>query len=360
MGQSSHAHHAIRVAVAGVGNCASSLVQAASAAAGTAAGSIGVPRPLFGGYAVGDITFAAAFDVDDRKVGRDLAEAIVSPPNCTSSYVQVPATGVRVRCGPLADGIGPLTRDLVQVAGDAARVSFADVTAALTAAAADVLIAYLPVGSARATAGYAGAALDAGVAFVNCNPERVATDPAWQRKFADAGVPLLGDDIKSQLGATTLHRMLIDLCTSRGAVIDRTYQLNVGGNTDFLNMRDPGRAAAKRASKMSALEARLDADTEFGAGPSDYIKHLSDRKVAYINLEGRSLLGMPFSIEAKLEVEDSPNSAGVAIDAIRAAKTAADRGIGGPVHDACAYLFKIPATPSSDREAEELIDRFSR
>jgi myo-inositol-1-phosphate synthase len=355
MGQSSHKHHEIRVAVAGVGNCASSLVQAAC----DDSGGIGIPRPLFGGYGVADFTFVAAFDVDDRKVGLDLSKAILSPPNCTSTYVEVPLADVTVECGPLADGIGPLTRDLVPIAGAAASVRFDDVAQTLRATAADVLISYLPVGSAEATAGYAGAALDAGVAFVNCNPERIATDPSWQRKFADAGVPLLGDDVKSQLGATTLHRMLIDLCTSRGALIDRTYQLNVGGNTDFLNMRDPGRAAAKRASKMSALEARLGADTQFGAGPSDYIPHLADRKIAYINLEGRSLLGMPFSIEAKLEVEDSPNSAGIAIDAIRAAKTARDRGIGGPVHDACAYLFKIPPTPHADPEAEALITRFS-
>jgi len=356
MGQSSHNNHGIRVAVAGVGNCASSLVQAAS----DGAGAIGIPRPLFGGYGVTDITFVAAFDVDDRKVGLDLSKAILSPPNCTSTYIAVPHADVTVQCGPLADGIGPLTRDLVQVAGAAASAGFDDVTATLRETAADVLISYLPVGSAAATAGYAGAALDAGVAFVNCNPEPIATDPSWQRKFADARVPLLGDDVKSQLGATTLHRMLIDLCTSRGAIIDRTYQLNVGGNTDFLNMRDPERAAAKRASKMSALGARLGAGTQFGAGPSDYIPHLADRKVAYINLAGRSMLGMPFSIEAKLEVEDSPNSAGIAIDAIRAAKTALDQGIGGPVHDACAYLFKIPPTPYSDPEAEDLIARFSR
>jgi myo-inositol-1-phosphate synthase len=338
-----------------VGNCASSLVQAVSGGAG----SIGVPRPLFGGYEVSDITFVAAFDVDARKVGLDLSKAIVSPPNCTSTYVEVPVTGVSVECGPLSDGIGPLTRDLIPVADAAAGRTFQDVAATLRAVEADVLICYLPVGSAEATAGYASAALDAEVAFVNCNPEKVATDPGWQRKFTEAGVPLLGDDIKSQLGATTLHRMLIDLCTSRGAVIDRTYQLNVGGNTDFLNMRDPGRASAKRASKMSALEARLDGDTQFGAGPSDYIGLLADRKVAYITLEGRSILGMPFSIEAKLEVEDSPNSAGIAIDAIRAAKAAAERGIGGPVNDACAYLFKIPPVPASDQDAEQLINAFA-
>ncbi len=348
----------IRVAIAGVGNCASSLVQAVTAAR-LSPGGPGVAHPRIGRYGVEDIEFVAAFDVDGRKVGADLADAIGASPNCTTSYLQVPPTGVKVDCGPVADGVGPLTASLVQVAAAARTALFDDVSRVLLAARADVLICYLPVGSAKATAGYAGAAVTVGAAFVNCNPEVIATDPEWQERFARSGVPLLGDDIKSQLGATTLHRMLIDLCSSRGAVIDRTYQLNVGGNTDFLNMRDPERAASKRASKMSALRSRLSEDAEFGAGPSDYVPHLADRKVAHISLEGRSLLGMPFSIEAKLSVEDSPNSAGIAVDALRAAKVAADRGIGGPVHDVCGYLFKTPPRPESDAVADELMTRFA-
>jgi myo-inositol-1-phosphate synthase len=349
----------IRVAIAGVGNCASSLVQAVTAAR-LAPGGPGVAHPRVGGYEIADIEFVAAFDVDERKAGHDLADAIVAQPNCTTSYLPVPPTGVLVGVGPVEDGVGPLTASLVRVADAARTACFDDVSQTLLAARADVLICYLPVGSAKATAGYAGAALTAGTAFVNCNPELVATDPEWQERFAERGVPLLGDDIKSQLGATTLHRMLIDLCASRGAVIDRTYQLNVGGNTDFLNMRDPERAASKRASKMSALRSRLGEDAEFGAGPSDYVPHLADRKVAHISLEGRSLLGMPFSIEAKLTVEDSPNSAGIAVDAVRAAKVAADRGIKGPVHDVCGYLFKTPPQPTSDAVADELMSRFAR
>jgi len=347
----------VRVAIAGVGNCASSLVQAVTAAR-TAPGGPGVTHPVIGGYGVADIEFVAAFDVDERKLDTDLADAIGAAPNCTSSYLKVPPTGVTVGCGPLADGVGSLTADVVQVSASAETASFEQVSEVLRATRADVLISYMPVGAAKATTGYAGAALAAGVAFVNCNPEVVATDPAWQERFAAAGVPLLGDDIKSQLGATTLHRTLIDLCTSRGAVVDRTYQLNVGGNTDFLNMRDPERASSKRASKMSALRTRLGEGAEFGAGPSDYVPHLSDRKVAYITLEGRSLLGMPFTIEAKLSVEDSPNSAGIAVDAVRAAKVAADRGLGGPVDEVCAYLFKAPPRPRDDADADATMTRF--
>jgi myo-inositol-1-phosphate synthase len=348
----------VRVAIAGVGNCASSLVQAVTAARAGIDGP-GVAHPQLGGYGVADIEFVAAFDVDERKVGQDLSAAIGSAPNCTTSYVDVPFLGVDVSCGPLLDGTGSLTSSLVHVAEESSRATFADVSSALAQAEADVLINYLPVGSAKATAGYAGAALAAGVAFVNCNPEAIATDPSWQRQFAEAGVPLLGDDIKSQLGATTLHRTLIELCNSRGAVIDKTYQLNVGGNTDFLNMLDPGRAATKRASKMAALQARLDDGTDVGAGPSDYVPHLRDRKVAYIKLEGRSMLGMSFAIEAKLEVEDSPNSAGVAVDALRVAKIAVDRRIGGPVNSACAPLFKIPPVQYADAEAAEEFSRFA-
>jgi myo-inositol-1-phosphate synthase len=352
--------HRVRVAIAGVGNCASSLVQAVVAArTGDARAGIGIAHPLIGAYRVADIEFVAAYDVDERKIGRDLSAAIRSAPNCTTNYIDVPVLGVRVECGPLVDGVGPQTSDVVQVADEALTTGVEEVTESLRATGADVLICYLPVGSAKATLGYAEAALAAGVAFVNCNPELVAADPEWQARFSERGLPLLGDDIKSQLGATTLHRMLIDLCSSRGAAVDRTYQLNVGGNTDFLNMRDPGRAASKRTSKMSALRSELPEGAEFGAGPSDYVPHLADRKVAYITLEGRSLLGMPFIIEAKLSVEDSPNSAGVAIDAVRAAKVALDRGLSGPVNDVCGYLFKTPPIRYPDAAAAALIERFS-
>lgn len=345
-----HDRRTVRLAIIGVGNCASSLVQAVTVSRRPDRLD-GVTHPLVGPYAVGDIQVVAAFDVDERKVGTDLADAIGRPPNCTTQYAAVPPTGVRVRSGPLADGVGRQTAELVRTGPASRSATFDEVRAALVDAGVEVVICYLPVGATEATAGYAGAALAAGAAFVNCNPESVATDPQWQRRFRERGVPLLGDDIKSQLGATTLHRMLIDLCASRGAVVERTYQLNVGGNTDFLNMRDPARASSKRASKTGALSSRLSAEAEYGAGPSDYIHFLADRKVAHISIEGRSMLGMPFSIEAKLSVEDSPNSAGVAVDAVRAAKVAADRGIAGPVTAVCPFLFKAPPETCGDDEA---------
>jgi myo-inositol-1-phosphate synthase len=328
------------------------------AAAAAGSDGPGVAHPRLGGYGVEDLTFVAAFDVDERKVGQDLAAAISSEPNCTTRYAEVPVTGTLVSCGPLADGVSALTSPLIRVAKTAHTVTFDDVGSVLKAAAPDVLICYLPVGAKAATIGYAEAALAAGVAFVNCNPEPIASDAEWQQRFAASGIPVLGDDIKSQLGATTLHRTLIDMCRSRGAVIDQTYQLNVGGNTDFLNMLDPSRSASKRASKVAALQACLSDVTLVAAGPSDYVPHLSDRKVAYIKLEGRSMLGMPFVIEAKLEVEDSPNSAGVAVDALRAAKIAADRGIGGPVDGACALLFKTPPVSCADAEAAAQFSMF--
>jgi len=319
-----------------------------------------VTHVQIGPYGIGDVEFVAAFDIDERKIGLDLSDAIHSDPNCTSRYIDVPNLGVPVSCGPLADGLGQFTETVVELAEEAHTTTFTTVSEILQAAQADVLICYMPVGAITATSGYAEAAVEAGVAFVNCNPEAIATDPNWQRRFYERGIPVLGDDIKSQLGATTLHRTLIDLCTSRGAVIDRTYQLNVGGNTDFLNMLDPQRASSKRASKMSALKSRLNSNTQFGAGPSDYVSYLADHKVAYITVEGRSLLGMPFSIEAKLTVEDSPNSAGVAVDALRAAKLAKDRGIAGPVVEVCPFLFKRPPIPRPDSEAKEMILNFAR
>ena len=348
----------VRVAIAGVGNCASSLVQAVTAAREMST-SIGIMHDQIGPYSARDIQIVAAFDIDGRKVGSDLAVAIHAEPNCTTRYYDVPTTGVTVRCGPLADGIGTLTAPLIKVVPEANSITVPAVAEALGEAEVDVLVCYLPVGAAKATASYAAAALQAEVAFVNCNPELIASDPAWQQLFTERGVPLLGDDMKSQLGATTLHRMLIDMCSSRGAIVDRTYQLNVGGNTDFLNMRDPQRAASKKTSKMSAIGARLSDAAEFGAGPSDYVPYLDDHKVAYISLEGRSLLGMPFTIEAKLAVEDSPNSAAITIDAVRAAKVARDRGLAGPINDACAFLFKTPPEPCSDTEAARRIDQFS-
>jgi myo-inositol-1-phosphate synthase len=264
-----------------------------------------------------------------------------------------------VSAGPVEDGVPHHLSEVVEVADEARAATVAGVAGILRRAQADVVVNYLPTGSWAATKAYAQAALDAGAAFVNCNPERVGTDPYWQGKYQVAGVPLLGDDIRSQLGATRVHRALLELCRSVGAVTDRTYQLNFGGNTDFLNMSEPSRAASKRQSKERAIAGLVPADGQYGAGPAGYIQHLADEKVAYIRVEGHLLLGMPFSIETRLQVEDSPNSAGVVVDAVRAAKTAADRGLAGVIAAACSYLFKSPPELCDDRIALESFERFA-
>jgi len=351
----------IRVAIAGVGNCAASLVQGVhyyrdADPAGTVPGLMHV---RFGEYHVRDIEFVAAFDVDGKKVGLDLAEAIGASENNTIKICDVPPAGVTVQRGPTLDGLGRYYRETI-TESDAQPV---DVVAALREAQVDVLISYLPVGSEEADTFYAQCALDAKVAFVNALPVFIASDPMWAKKFEDAGVPIIGDDIKSQVGATITHRVMARLFEDRGVVLDRTYQLNVGGNMDFKNMLERDRLESKKISKTQAVTSNL--DHELGArnvhiGPSDYVQWLDDRKWAYVRLEGRAFGDVPLNLEYKLEVWDSPNSAGVIIDAVRAAKIAQDRGIGGPVIAASAYLMKSPPVQIEDRQGREDLESFIR
>ncbi|MEV4539009.1 inositol-3-phosphate synthase [Asanoa sp. NPDC049518] len=347
----------IRTALVGVGSCASSLVQAVHLSREHSDAS-GVAHPLFGGYRIGEIEIVAAFDVDRRKVGKDLAHAIFAEPNCATRFSDVPFAGVTVAPGPLADGVSPGLGALVQP-GPADEATPADVAAELKRSAAEVLVVYLPVGATQASRLYAVAALESGCALINCTPAPLATDPHWAHEFADRGLPLLGDDIKSQFGSTALHRALVSLITRRGGSIDSSYQLNAGGNADFANMLQPDIASHKRHTKHAALdEFGLGADA-LSVGPSGYIAHLGDRKVGYINIVGRGLMGAPFSIEVKLEVEDSPNSAGVVVDAVRAARVALDRGVAGPIDEASAALFKNPSSHLPDDAAFAALDRWA-
>jgi myo-inositol-1-phosphate synthase len=349
----------VRVAIAGVGNCASSLVQGVTFYRG-AANQDRVPGLMhveLGGYHVSDISFCAAFDVSAAKVGLDLSHAILAEPNNTQVFAEVPPLDVRVQRGPTLDGIGRYLTDVI--AESPAPV--ADVAGVLRDSGADVLVSYLPVGSEAATRRYAEAALAARCAFVNCVPVFIASDPAWRARFAQAQLPLIGDDIKSQVGATIVHRQLAHLFERRGVRLDRTYQLNFGGNTDFLNMLERDRLASKKLSKTRAVlsesHERLRA-RDVHIGPSDYVPWLDDRKFAYIRMEGTGFGDLPVSCELKLEVWDSPNSAGVVIDAVRCAKLAADRGIGGALTSASAYMMKSPPEQISDEEAQALTEAF--
>lgn len=348
----------IAVAIAGVGNCASSFIQAIAAARAGNLGTTGVAHQYLGGYEVADITVVAAFDVDSRKVGHDLADAIRAMPNCTSNHVAVPPTGIQVLPGPVSDGVPQALSGMVQVCGQSNSATFEQVAAALRESKADMLVNYLPAGSRVASTGYAQAALAAGIGFINCNPELITNDPDWRDRYRKADLPLLGDDIRSQLGATRVHQVILDLCHAVGAVPSQTYQLNHGGNTDFLNMRDPSRAASKKRSKEGAIGSMLPDAAEFAAGPAGYVPFLGDQKVAYIRVDGQLLFGAPFSIELRLQVEDSPNSAGVVIDAVRAARIALDRGYGGVVTDACPYLFKSPPERFPEDEVTARFEAF--
>ncbi|CAN5174013.1 inositol-3-phosphate synthase [soil metagenome] len=333
----------IRVAIAGVGNCANSLVQGVTFYADAAADSLipGLMHNRLGPHAVGDLQFVAAFDVDALKVGVDLADAIWASQNSTFRFAEVATTGVTVQRGPTLDGLGEYYREVV----DESDAPVVDVAQALRDSRADVLVCYVPVGSELAAKHYAQAALDAGVAFVNALPVFIASDPEWADRFTAAGLPIVGDDVKSQLGATITHRVLARLFEERGLVLDRTYQLNVGGNMDFKNMLERQRLQSKKLSKTRAVTSNLDATIDphnVHIGPSDHIPWLDDRKLAFVRLEGHGFGNAPTSLEYKLEVWDSPNSAGVVIDAIRAAKVALDAGVGGPVEAASAYLMKSP------------------
>ncbi|CAH2599337.1 Inositol-1-phosphate synthase [Rhodovastum atsumiense] len=351
----------IRVAIVGVGNCASSLVQGrhfyrdASAAEPVP----GLMHVDLGGYHVRDIAFVAAFDVALGKVGRDLSEAVLAAPNNTRNFAPPPASGVTVRRGPTLDGLGRYLEGVVAEAPEQP----VDVARGLREARAEVVVSYLPVGSEHATRFYAEQALAAGCAFVNCIPVFIASDPAWRRRFAARGLPLIGDDIKSQLGATILHRALVALFRERGLRLDRTYQLNFGGNTDFLNMLERERLESKKLSKTRAVTSQIGAELPAGAvhvGPSDHVPWLDDRKWAYIRLEGTAFGNVPIACEMKLEVWDSPNSAGVVIDAVRCARLALDRGIGGALTGPAAWFMKSPPQQMPDEEARLRTEAFIR
>jgi myo-inositol-1-phosphate synthase len=349
----------VRVAIVGVGNCATSLIQGVeyyrnADPSGTVPGLMHVS---FGEYHVSDVEFVAAFDVDAKKVGFDLADATTASENNTIKICDVPPTGVTVQRGPTLDGLGKYYLQTIEES-DSEPV---DVVAVLKETRADVLVSYLPVGSEEAGKFYAQCAIDAGVAFVNALPVFIASDPEWAAKFEAAGVPIIGDDIKSQVGATITHRVLARLFEDRGVVLDRTFQLNVGGNMDFKNMLERERLESKKISKTQAVTSNIDHD--LGArnvhiGPSDYVAWLDDRKWAYVRLEGRAFGDVPLNMEYKLEVWDSPNSAGIIIDAIRAAKIAKDRGIGGPIISASSYLMKSPPVQLPDDEGRRRVEAF--
>ena len=349
----------VRVAIVGVGNCASSLVQGVEYYRNADPNERvpGLMHVTFGDYHVSDVKFVAAFDVDAKKVGMDLAEAIVASENNTIKLCDVPPTGVTVQRGPTFDGLGQYYTEIIEES-DAQPV---DVTEALRAAKVDVVVAYLPVGSEDACKFYAQAAIDAGCAFVNALPVFVASDPVWAKKFEDAGLPIVGDDIKSQVGATIVHRALAKLFEDRGVELLRTYQLNFGGNMDFMNMLERNRLVSKKISKTQSVTSQVPhemAKSDLHIGPSDHVPWLDDRKWAYIRLEGRSFGDTPLNAELKLEVWDSPNSAGVIIDAVRAAKIALDRKIGGPILSASAYFMKSPPVQYADSDAHAAVEEF--
>jgi myo-inositol-1-phosphate synthase len=351
----------VRVAIVGVGNCAASLVQGVQyyRDADTGARVPGLMHVQFGPYHVRDIEFVAAFDVDAKKVNRDLSEAIVASENNTIKIADVPPLGVTVQRGHTFDGLGRFYRETIEESDETP----VDMVAALRAADVDVLVAYLPVGSEQADKFYAQAAIDAGVAFVNALPVFIASDPEWAKKFTDAGIPIVGDDIKSQVGATITHRVLAKLFEDRGVQLDRTMQLNVGGNMDFLNMKELERLESKKISKTQSVTSQVDRDlgkSNVHIGPSDYVPWLDDRKWAYVRLEGRAFGDVPLSLEYKLEVWDSPNSAGIIIDAVRAAKIALDRGIGGPILSASSYFMKSPPEQYDDSTARDEVEKFIR
>ena len=350
----------IRVAIAGVGNCASSLVQGIEYYRGADPDETvpGLMHVDLGGYHVGNVEFVTAFDVDATKVGEDLGKAIFRGQNNTVRFAEVPALGIPVLRGPTLDGWGTYYRRTC----DESPAADVDVAAELRRSGAEVLVSYLPVGSEAAQRHYAEACLEAGVAFINCIPVFIASDPAWAARFTEAGIPIIGDDIKSQVGATIVHRILARLFEDRGLVLDRTYQLNVGGNMDFKNMLERERLESKKVSKTQAVTSQvgngIEAD-DVHIGPSDHVAWLQDRKWAYIRLEGRNFGDVPLNLEMKLEVWDSPNSAGVVIDALRCARIALDRGVGGPLPGPSAYFMKSPPVQYTDEEAKNMVEAFA-
>ncbi|MGD1012334.1 MAG: inositol-3-phosphate synthase [Acidimicrobiales bacterium] len=350
----------INVAIAGVGNCACALVQGIEyyRDADPTDRVPGLMHVVLGGYHVADTRFVAAFDVDAAKVGLDLSKAVFASNNNTIRFAEVPELGVTVERGPTLDGLGIYYRKAI----DESPAPAVDVADVLRRTEADVLISYLPVGSEQAQKHYATAALEAGVAFVNAIPVFIASDPEWADRFTAAGVPLLGDDIKSQVGSTIIHRILTRLFEDRGTVLDRTYQLNVGGNMDFQNMLERDRLESKKISKTQAVTSQIDRalpSDSVHIGPSDYVPWLDDRKWAYIRMEGRNFGDVPLNVELKLEVWDSPNSAGVIIDALRCAKIGLDRGLGGPLIGPSAYFMKSPPVQFHDDIAYSMVEDFA-
>ncbi|WP_456115301.1 inositol-3-phosphate synthase [Skermanella mucosa] len=349
----------VRLAIVGVGNCASSLVQGLEYYKNAAEDDQvpGLMHVTLGGYHIRDIEVVAAFDVSDAKVGRDLAEAINAPPNNTVRFAEVPKSGVTVERGPTLDGLG---KYLGQVVTESER-PVVDVAEVLRRSGAEILVSYLPVGSERATEFYAEQALEAGCALVNCIPSFIASHDAWRRRFEEKRLPIIGDDIKSQVGATIVHRVLTNLFRERGVRLDRTYQLNFGGNADFENMLERERLESKKISKTNAVTSQLDvplSNENAHVGPSDYVPWLADRKWCYIRMEGTTFGNVPLNCELKLEVWDSPNSAGVVIDAVRCAKLALDRGIGGALIGPSSYFMKTPPQQFTDAEARTRTLRF--
>jgi myo-inositol-1-phosphate synthase len=349
----------VRVAIVGVGNCASSLVQGVEYYRDADPNSRvpGLMHVAFGDYHVSDVEFVAAFDVDAKKVGRDLAEAIVASENNTIKLADVPPTGVTVQRGPTHDGLGEYYREIIEESDEKP----VDIVAALREARVDVVVSYLPVGSEQADKFYAQAAIDAGCGFVNALPVFIASDPVWAKKFEDAGLPIVGDDIKSQVGATIVHRALAKLFEDRGVELLRTYQLNFGGNMDFMNMLERTRLVSKKISKTQSVTSQIPhemAKSDVHIGPSDHVPWLDDRKWAYIRMEGRAFGDVPLNAELKLEVFDSPNSAGVIIDALRACKIAMDRKIAGPILSASSYFMKSPPVQYADHDAHAAVEAF--
>jgi myo-inositol-1-phosphate synthase len=356
----------INIALIGVGNCASSLVQGIEHYRSGANDPIGLMHHELGGYSPGDISVVAAWDIDRRKVGRDVAQAIFARPNCTQRFCErVEPTGTTIRMGRVLDGVAAhmseFPDDRTFLVADEPEATQAGVIETLRKTRTDVLLNYLPVGSQKASEFYAECAIEAGVAFVNNIPVFIASDAEWADRFKRAGVPVIGDDIKSQLGATIVHRVLTDLFRKRGVKLDCTYQLNTGGNTDFLNMLERSRLAAKKVSKTEAVQSvaasRLD-DRNIHVGPSDYVAWQNDNKVCFLRMEGRLFGGVPMNLELRLSVEDSPNSAGVAIDMIRCAKIALDRGLAGPIEPVAAAYCKHPPQQMTDDEAHAALETF--
>ena len=349
----------IRVAIVGVGNCANSLVQGVTYYKDAAVDQEipGLMHAVVGGYHINSIKFVAAFDVDAKKVGLDLADAIWASENNTIKFSEVTQTGVPVQRGVTLDGLGKYYKETIQES----TATPVDVVATLKEEQVDVLICYLPVGSEEAAKYYAQCAIDAGCAFVNALPVFIASDPVWEKKFADAGLPIVGDDIKSQVGATITHRIMAKLFQDRGVHLDRTYQLNVGGNMDFKNMLERDRLESKKISKTNSVTSQLDHDMgkkNVHIGPSDFIPWLDDRKWAYVRLEGRAFGDVPLNLEYKLEVWDSPNSAGVIIDALRCAKIGLDRKIGGALLSPSSYFMKTPPVQYTDEQAHVRTEGF--